>query len=115
MMRNFRGKRVDNGELVYGSYVQLAENHYIIPNAIDARWVEVIPESVGQSTGKDNLWGGDFVLALRGAYKYKGVIKYNTEECSFVIANKAGYLLLNYFGSIEVIGNTTDNPDWSKT
>ena len=53
----FRGKRVDNGEWVYGSYLQ-RYNH-----SIDDEWLEhyivddlgyeyeVIPETVGQFTG----------------------------------------------------------------
>ena len=49
----FRGKRIDNGEWIYGYYFKSWEKAYIlwgttndIPNKI-----EVIPETVGQFTG----------------------------------------------------------------
>ncbi len=68
MIRNFRGKRVDNGEWAWGDYSTLnnGENkhHYILdpvtisfdffPNGVHkfiAKAVEVIPESIGRSTG----------------------------------------------------------------
>ena len=58
----FRGKRVDNGEWVYGYYMQDGlNNHYIIElkNKADKdydygrtyRYIEVIPETIGQYTG----------------------------------------------------------------
>ena len=52
----FRGKRVDNGEWIYGDLVHDAvdANARIVPVAIQERRcypVEVIPETVGQFTG----------------------------------------------------------------
>ena len=52
----FRGKRVDNGEWVYGNYIKasngIQEIHAILPigETIDVI-IEVLPESVGQFTG----------------------------------------------------------------
>ena len=59
----FRGKRVDNGEWIEGYYTKLNGKTYISQNlkneygAEIMRWIEVIPETVGQYTGKDDKNG----------------------------------------------------------
>lgn len=47
----FRGKRIDNGQWVYGDLVQYAHDILILP--INTGWThhKVIPETVGQFTG----------------------------------------------------------------
>ena len=45
----FRGKRIDNGEWVYGNLIRR--------NVCGEEW-EVIPETVGQYTGLDDKYGG---------------------------------------------------------
>lgn len=51
----FRGKRIDNGEWVYGDLLQPTEicDIYEIANceSIDGTRYEVIPETIGQYTG----------------------------------------------------------------
>ena len=52
----FRGKRIDNGEWVYGdlrSY--LGGGHTFIQKGFNMK--EVIPETVGQYTGQDDVDG----------------------------------------------------------
>lgn len=48
----FRGKRIDNGEWVEGSYAYGGESHYIIVrNGLSNQYIAVAPETVGQYTG----------------------------------------------------------------
>lgn len=62
----FRGKRVGNGEWVYGyyKYSKILDEHIIVGD--DCVSYTVIPETVGQSTGLedrdgDEIWEGDVV------------------------------------------------------
>ncbi len=124
----FRGKRVDNGEWVYGYYVFYGHmgvfKHIIITN-----WAQVYTNSfyvetntVGQYTGLNDRDGIDI---------YEGdVVKDNEEKISYVafLQQEMGYVLAypkydtrlghRTRGSsyhmdcgLEVIGNIYDNPE----
>jgi len=130
----FRGKRLDNGEWVYGYYVYYGfidnQKHYIVPDYASALYVfEVYPSTVGQFTGlKDKngkeIYEGDIVELTN---TYKGMNTKSIVEIDFIDFTFAGkwaeeYSPLGYMynplGSynfpivtIEVIGNIHDNPE----
>ena len=82
----FHGKRIDNGEWVYGFLIQY-ENGWFICNFIgDAYQYEVDPSTVGQFTGmKDKngreIYEGDTVLAT---LKFFNI---NNEKCKVIFHN----------------------------
>lgn len=116
----FRGKRVDNGEWVYGHYCRYGytdkEKDYIIPHyASDLYAFEVIPKTVGQYTGLTDkngtkIFEGDIVKWF--SRKYTVVYKdgrFIGEKEHFIGVDE--YEFINLYGSLEVIGNIHDNPE----
>ena len=105
----FRGKRVDNGEWVYGN---------LIRRTVCGKEWEVIPETVGQYTGLDDKYGakiftGDAVKATQKGQTKNGVVVYREGGYFWEFeTDQYGYL-----GEVvkrwypEVIGNVTDNPE----
>ena len=94
----FRGKRVNNGEWMYGYYaVDLLENedsgriHYIIPFSKrlelyhPLHWVKVRPETVSQYWGKDrkdkDIYVGDEVLIFQDLTDaQRGILVFDEDE-----------------------------------
>ena len=122
----FRGKRLDNGEWVYGYYVHIGpvscQRTYIIPEYASALYVnEVDPSTVGQYTGmKDKngkrIFEGDVAKVLQG--KDKDIAYVGFENGAFMLYPKTGNIyertLWSYWYNdwdVEVIGNITDNPE----
>ena len=122
----FRGKRIDNGECVYGYYVHIGpvscQRTYIIPEYASALYVnEVYPSTVGQYTGlKDKngnkIFEGDIAKVLQG--KDKDIAYVGFENGAFMLYPKTGNIyertLWEYWYNdcdVEVIGNITDNPE----
>lgn len=116
----FRGKRVDNGEWAYGSYVHIVQykesTDYIADEEPD-QYV-VIPETVGQYTGlkdKNNVkaFEGDIVVCNQsGSYGISVIIYDNS---AFYVMPLNGNILertlWDYWYNdwdIEVIGNVHD-------
>ena len=147
--REYRGKRLDNDEWIYGSLsYQILDGIFITENRIkhtlekdltfaklDKMCQEVIPESVGQFTGRCTesavkVFEGDIV---KHSFTNKvhdiefvcndwemGVVRYNADYTRYevMVFKKDGYS----YGIIpftthlehhewEVVGNMTDNPE----
>ncbi len=117
----FRGKRLDNGEWVYGS---LAETHgklFIgIPTDLDnpvytMNWHEVAPASVGQFTGLldkngRKIYEGDIILC-KGKHQYK--VEWLTDGFMMRGDRYGGITSIKSFLPIqrEIIGNIHSNPE----
>ena len=108
-----RGKRIDNGEWVYGNLIRR--------NVCGEEW-EVIPETVGQYTGLDDKYGGkifegDVVECTSTWDKANMVVIFEDGEYRLVLCDKyknytsgRGYYSIGCFDK-KVIGNIRDNPE----
>lgn len=119
----FRGKRVDNGEWVYGYYVCIAgTSHYIYTGKLDLcgknvgyEQYEVIPETVGQFTGFKDINGerifeGDIVVIGWGSEELFYIeFSHNSFECRSKKHIHYRHPLTEN-NRYEVVGNIHDNP-----
>lgn len=124
----FRGKRVDNGEWVYGDLTRYSERmSYITADLVEGEVYQVYTSTVGQYTGlKDKngkeIFEGDIVTAnwydydepnhcITGIVEFSQgwgaywIADYETKEFSEI--NGCGF----YAWDIEIISNIHDNPD----
>lgn len=117
----FRGKRIDNGEWVYGSYWHYScsntHQHFVFNDDMSI-WVSVDPDTVGQFAGLNDCNG---VKIFEG-----DIVRYGDtiHRVVFEQRNGTAYFGLVYaayetlpFGhyqdlkQIEVVGNIYDNPE----
>ena len=122
----FRGKRVDNGEWVYGFYVVLKLVHYdkkehLITDKDTGRSYEIDPATIGQYTGlKDKkngkrIFEGDILEVNYGKIYVgaKGRVRFDAGV--YMLEGISGVLsLCAYAPYCEVIGNIHDNPELLK-
>lgn len=113
----FRGFNAKNGKWIYGFYLQNRGDHFVCPDefANGKSWkdYEVIPETVGQYTGKKDengkeIWEGDIV---KTSYQELGYIFY--DMCEWRIKSKKDIFHVRY-SKMVVIGNIHDNPELLK-
>ena len=124
---NFRGKRLDNGEWVYGFVLfNNDKSEAVIAKLTDTEsvCVNVFPDTVGQFTGfldsnDERIYAGDIVKFI--AYdasgneleNQQGVVKFRFG--SYLIGGYNMYDILLNDDEAEVIGNIHDNPELLKT
>ena len=114
----FRGKRLDNGEWLYGSLVILNGRYFIFD---DANRHEVDPTTVGEFTGlKDmhsaEIYEGDIIGGSNGSingryWPFQIIIEWDEAACGFNPPNW-GYMDSTHF--FEIKGNIHDNPEFLK-
>lgn len=124
----FRGKRLDNGEWLYGSLVILNGRYFIFD---DANRHEVDPATVGEFTGlKDRngkeVYEGDIIrfsnpyLIISQGKQSFGMVKYYDALAGFALYNSSEDKFpmecdwLKIDGSTKVFGNIHDNPEFLK-
>ena len=131
-----RGKRVDNGEWVYGYLVCISYKSWIKDNndkttnprkldcinyTADIRCVEVIPETVGQYTGLPDkngkkIYNGDISRDSNGfiseiKYDPPSFYRFPVDKWSIEHGIKETVVNRCSFLTSEVIGNIHDNPE----
>ena len=120
----FRGKRLDNGQWVYGGIRIVQGRYYIIPEDSNPFGFEVNPDTVGQFTGLKDKYGkeifkGDIVKCNNRVEEYVGIVDWDTCNPSMCIRYKSisGFSRVEYDFiicgnmTIEILGNVHDNPD----
>lgn len=125
----FRGKRIDNEEWIMGSYVKStyyegrvvhliikSESKYYGEGELSLVY-EVIPETVGQCTGKKDrnnrqIFEGDIIMTHGDAQEAATV--FYDDFCFGVDCNYC-VLCVTDTDDIEVIGNIHDNPELLKS
>ena len=140
----FRGKRKDNGEWIEGFLIIYDKRYFIITaneyetyffawlkdnEYIFGRFVEVIPETVGQYTGLTDkngkkIFEGDIVsmfawsndLSQKGAKTTACIENYMGNSCICVYGGSLGVTLSSMLidHTVEVIGNIHDTPELLK-
>ena len=126
----FRGKRLDNGEWVYGAYQPPVEWDgrkwdVSIASVTEYGWLEdilVIPETVGQFTGLTDrngkrIFEGDIIKRFWLGAEIIYCVQYDGENAHFIgkALNKSGFTTFDNDGEMfEVIGNIHDNPELLK-
>ena len=129
----FRGKRLDNGEWVYGDLIHSGTDTIAIlePDAPSLEIVtDVVPDTVGQFTGlhdknSNEIYEGDIVKQTWGSPHFVNGILYDCfgrigdirYECDLIgVHTKNGlYRMVGSDISNTVIGNIHDNPELLKT
>lgn len=107
----FRGKRVDNGEWVYGDLITKPIHHECVILENGCINHSVIPETVGQYTGRNDVNGkkifeGDMIRRFTGYEFETRWREYRLGEINQARAH--GY---DWHDTDEIIGNIHENPE----
>ena len=131
----FRGQDVDRKEWIYGGYSLYPHTRFPCTPTIyevdSGCWhpVEVIPETVGQYTGREDkngqkIFEGDIIAAVLPDSKYQRRFEWPLMHVefwkgSFFLATEHGSMFSALSGfspyvNFEVVGNIHDNPEMLK-
>lgn len=113
----FRGKRLDNGEWMYGD-LQIGDDDHIpmIGTVGPGRWVEYIQvaeNTIGQYTGLkdrygDRIWEGDLVEHGDEVSE----VFFDTENSCFDFKSSNDPFAAQFSCDYEILGNIHDNPEF---
>lgn len=121
----FRGKRVDNGEWVYGYYwTNELGNHFIRVTEEDYNYVledyEILSETVGQYTGLTDKKGKkifegdilDYCLSWRKVKLY-GRVGFSQKHVGYFLYDKNFEMMpcIEDCATMKVVGNKFDTPE----
>lgn len=115
----FRGKRIDNGDWVYGCYVEMHDHEGNVTHHISPPWCKVAPKTVGQYTGLTDkngkkIFEGDVLLCEYPSSVWRGYVVWGKGCFSVKICSGKNCPALDivlHYGSVEVISNIHDNPE----
>jgi len=117
----FRGKRINTGEWVYGSYVCLSKPtlYYAIiisdgDNTFES--IEVNPSTVGQFTGLvdkngKEIYEGDVVEVGNKYGYYQAKVYWDKKDMTYNLSVKDFTLSTYISNHLKTIGNIHDNPE----
>lgn len=120
----FRGRRIANGEWLYGCYIINRGEHFIAPDGIQppgaTAWdFEVDPATVGQFTGLTDDCGADIyegdILAAEDLDRSETVVV-EFRRGAFYLVDRAGGMayFIDELDHTAIIGNIHDNPELLK-
>lgn len=121
----FRGKRLADGEWIYGDFFRNRGLAFIAADGIVenplASWKDynVDPDTVGQFTGLHDAQGKEIyvgdILRMSCRKDDLGIVKWENEAAAFTIREKGKlrwwYLINRHY---ELVGNVHDNPELLK-
>lgn len=140
MNYKFRGKEIDSGEWVYGSYLWYFDHRYIIPlgeelwrlsgplssiQEIGSYVLEVDPATVGMFTGLLDKNGKEIYEGSQLSFtvfdhndmdtQHVGQVYWDEKDLAWNIQSKSEVFSLGYIlrqdDEVEVIGDIHDNPE----
>jgi len=112
----FRGKRIDNGEWVYGDLLSLVLggniHKYIKP--LDSKRIEVDTKTVGQYIGKIKTEQEIYINDLVQHGETIRIVEYRNGNTCLIRQNKQDTILLSFSANPKKVGNIFDNPELLK-